>query len=156
RFEGKNGEKIVEGPIPPAMVEAANAARTEMLDAVSMFSDELTEAILEEKVTIDLIRAAIRKGKVELQLTPVLIRSAYNNKGVQKLLDAVLDYLPNPTEIVNEAVDLDEDEKKVALVSDPDKPTVVLAFKLEDGRYGQLTYLRVYQGHLRRDDTLVN
>jgi elongation factor G len=156
RFDGKNGEKIVELPIPAEMAEQAAEARVEMLDAASMFSDDLTMAMLEERVTPELIRSAIRQGAIDLKITPVLLGSAYKNKGVQKLLDAVVDYLPNPSQILNEAVDLDADEAKVALTSENDKPTVVLAFKLEDGRYGQLTYLRIYQGKLRRDDFIVN
>src|SRR6266542_1730058 len=127
-----------------------------MLDAASMFSDELTEAILEDRVTEQLIKAAIRKGAIELKLTPVFMGSAYKNKAVQKLLDGVVDYLPDPTEVVNEAHDLTKDEQKVVLTIDNEKPTVALAFKLEDGRYGQLTYLRIYQGKLQRDMFMTN
>jgi elongation factor G len=127
-----------------------------MLDAVSMFSDELTEAMLEERVTEDLIHAALRNATLARKVTPVLIGSAYKNKGVQPLLDAVVHYLPNPTEVVNDAINLDREEEPLRLDTDYEKPTVALAFKLEDGRYGQLTYLRIYQGALRRDDTFVN
>jgi len=156
RFEGENGQEVVAGDIPADMLADAEAAREEMLDAVSMFSDELTEAMLEEAVTDELIIEAVRRGTIARQLTPVFMGSAYKNKAVQPLLDAVVRYLPNPSEVVNEAVDLDNDEAKVELSSDFDKPTVALAFKLEDGRYGQLTYLRVYQGQLAKDGTLVN
>jgi elongation factor G len=157
RFNGDNGEDVVEGEIPAAMREQAVAAREEMLDAVSMFSDDLTAAMLEDKVTEELIHGAIRQGTLARKLTPVLIGSAYKNKGVQRLLDAVIHYLPDPTEVTNEAVELEKDAgNKVLLETDFSKPTVALAFKLEDGRYGQLTYLRVYQGALRRDDTMVN
>ena len=156
RFRGANGETIEEGDIPAAMAADAARAREEMLDAVSMFSDELTEAILEERVTEDLIRKAVRQGTLSRRVTPVLIGSAYKNKGVQPLLDAVIHYLPDPTEVVNEAIPLEGDGDKLALAADVEAPTVALAFKLEDGRYGQLTYLRVYQGALRRDDTIVN
>jgi elongation factor G len=82
--------------------------------------------------------------------------SAYKNKGVQPLLDAVCQLLPCPQDIENQALDLNQDEAQVALVSDPEKPTVALAFKLEDGQYGQLTYIRVYQGKLAKGDTVVN
>jgi elongation factor G len=157
RFRGDNGEEILEEDIPADMADEAEAAREELLDAVSMFDDELMEAILEENVTPDLIHKAIRTATLGLKITPVMMGSAYKNKGVQPLLDAVLAYLPDPTEVTNEAVDLEGDEEtKVTLETDPDKPTVVLAFKLEDGRYGQLTYLRVYQGKLERDATIVN
>ncbi len=155
-FHGDNGEEIEEKEIPANMKEEAKAAREAMLDAVSMFSDELTEAMLEEKVTEKLIEAAVRKGCIARQLTPVFMGSAYKNKAVQALLDGVTKYLPDPTEVENVAVDLDNNEAPMKLSIDNDKPTVALAFKLEDGRYGQLTYLRIYQGALRRDDTVVN
>jgi elongation factor G len=89
-------------------------------------------------------------------MTPVFLGSAYKNKAVQALLDGVIAYLPNPTEVDNFAHDLDNEEAKVPLASDPTKPTVALAFKLEDGRYGQLTYMRVYQGALKKDDLIYN
>ena len=156
RFGGNDGEVISESEIPSELQAEASKAREEMLDAASMFSDELTEAILEDRVTEALVRAAIRKGTLALKLTPVFMGSAYKNKAVQKLLDGVVDYLPDPTEVVNEAHDLTKDEQKVVLTIDNDKPTVALAFKLEDGRYGQLTYLRVYQGQLSRDMFMTN
>ncbi len=156
RFEGANGEKIIIGAIPENMAAEAQKAREEMLDAVSMYSDELTEAMLEEKVTEDLLNAAIRKATVNLRIVPVLMGSAYKNKAVQILLNAVTKYLPAPTDVVNEAVDLEKDEAKVELSSDPDKPLVMLAFKLEDGRFGQLSYLRVYQGTLTKGKEIVN
>jgi elongation factor G len=156
RFEGDNGEHIVEEEIPAELRDQAAAAREEMLDAVSMFSDELTEAILEEKVTEELIRAAVRKGVLSLQFCPVFLGSAYKNKGVQPLLDAVNAFLPSPEDVVNSAVDLANNEQPITLSSDPNKPLVALAFKLEDGRYGQLTYVRVYQGMLSRGQTLTN
>ncbi|MFO0756583.1 MAG: elongation factor G [Byssovorax sp.] len=156
RFEGANGEKIIEGDVPAGMAAEAQKAREEMLDALSMFSDELTEAILEEKVTEDVIVAAVRKATIGLQIAPVMMGSAYKNKAVQLLLDGVAAYLPNPAEIVNKGVDLDKDEAEVTLSSDPEKPLVMLAFKLEDGRYGQLSYLRVYQGTLTKGKEITN
>jgi elongation factor G len=156
RFGGEDGQEITESEIPAELQADAAKAREELLDAASMFSDELTEAILEDRVTAELIRAAIRKGTLELKLTPVFMGSAYKNKAVQKLLDGVVDFLPDPTEVVNEAHDLTKDEEKVVLTIDNDKPTVALAFKLEDGRYGQLTYLRLYQGKLSRDMFMTN
>ncbi len=155
-FDGDNGENLRIEEIPAELKEEAAQKREEMLDAVSMFSDELTEAILEENVTEDLVHEAIRKGTLSLELTPVFIGSAYKNKGVQSLLDAVLQYLPNPEEITNTALDLDRDEAEVTLSSSEEDPTVALAFKLEDGRYGQLTYIRIYQGKVVKGDTLYN
>ncbi len=156
RFEGDNGEHIIEEDIPAELQAEADTAREEMLDAVSMFSDPLMEAILEERVTEELIHEAIRKGTISLELTPVLVGSAYKNKGVQLLLDAVTRYLPCPTDVETHGVDLSNEEAKVLLTADPNKPLVSLAFKLEDGRYGQLTYVRVYQGTLAKGVNIVN
>src|SRR5580765_4701009 len=127
-----------------------------MLDHVSMFSDELIEDVLEERATPEMICTAVLKGTLKLELTPVFIGSAYKNKGVQPLLDAVTYYLPNPTEVENVALDLAHEEAPVVLKADPDEPMVSLAFKLEEGRFGQLTYLRVYQGRLKKGDSIVN
>jgi elongation factor G len=157
-FEGELGENVVEKEIPTELAADAETYREEMLDAVSMFSDELMEAILEERVTEELIHEAIRQGTLSLKLTPVLIGSAYKNKGVQPLLDAVVRYSPTPLDITNEAIDLTSDngEGHLTLNPDPEKAAVALAFKLEDGRYGQLTYMRIYQGRLGRDSFITN
>ena len=156
-FEGEFGEEPVDREIPGEHKAAAEAAREEMLDAVSMFSVELMEAILEDMLSEEVIWEAIREATISLQLTPMLIGSAYKNKGVQPLLDAVCRYLPNPTEIVNEGIRLDSaDEDKMILSSDPDDDVVLLAFKLEDGRYGQLTYIRLYQGTANRETLITN
>ena len=155
-FDGPNGETVREEEIPEERLHEAEASRETMLDAVSLFSDELTEAILEENVSEKLIRDAVRRGTLSLDLTPVFLGSAYKNKGVQPLLDAVTLYLPDPTEIENTGVDLSNDEAPITLATDPNKPLVALAFKLEDGRYGQLTYLRVYQGRLAKGASIVN
>ena len=147
-------ERIEE--IPEELMEEAKAKREELLDAASMFSDELMEAILEDSVTTDMIKAAIRKGTIGLQLCPVFMGSAYKNKGIQPLLDAVISYLPNPTEVENKALDLDNNEAEVILKSDENAKPVILAFKLEDGQFGQLTYIRIYQGKIKKGDTLLN
>jgi elongation factor G len=155
-FQGDNGENVVTDEIPEEMRGEAEIARESMLDAVSMFSDELMEAILEEAVTEELIHDAVRNGTLSMELTPVFLGSAYKNKGVQKLLDAVNRYLPSPLDGENTGVDLSNDEAPLTLASDPNKPLVALAFKLEDGRYGQLTYVRVYQGALKKGATIIN
>jgi len=155
-FDGPNGDIRRSEEIPESLRQQSEEKRSEMLDAVSMFSDELTEAILEDKVTPDLIHEAIRRGTVTLNLTPVLMGSAYKNKAVQPLLDAVTRYLPSPNEVTNEALDMSKSEERVVLQNEPGAPFVALAFKLEDGRFGQLTYIRVYQGKIRKGDTIVN
>ncbi len=156
-FEGDHGERVAVKDIPENMRDQAQEARDEMIDAASLFSEELTDAILEESDISDvMIKKAIRTGVLDRHITPVFLGSAYKNKAVQPLLDAVIDYLPSPLDINNEAIDLDNNEECVVLESSFDKPTVALAFKLEDGQYGQLTYLRVYQGCIAKGDTLIN
>jgi elongation factor G len=158
RFEGDSGEHVAWSDIPEHLRVEAEARREVMLDAVSMFSDDLTEAILEEAVTEDLIHEAVRRGVLATELTPVFMGSAYKNRGVQLLLDAVVRYLPNPTEVQNEALELgrDGEETSFVLSNDADDELVAHAFKLEDGPYGQLTYLRLYQGRLHKGADIVN
>jgi elongation factor G len=154
--DGPNGDAVREAEIPSHLKEEADARREELLDGVSMCSDELMEAMLEDNVTEEIIRSAIRKATINLELCPVFMGSAYKNKGIQPLLDGVVSYLPNPTDVTNKALDLDNNEEEVILKADEDLPPVVLAFKLEDGQYGQLTYIRVYQGKVKKGDELYN
>jgi translation elongation factor G len=155
-FEGEGGVNVRVAEIPEHMKANAQKYREEMLDAASMFSDELAEAFLEGTETEEMIKAAVRKGTLAEKFVPVFCGSAYKNKGIQPLLDAVIDYLPNPTEVKNTALDLDNNEQPLTLSSDPNAPVVALAFKLEDGKYGQLTYVRVYQGTIKKGDELYN
>nr|MCU0585366.1 elongation factor G [Desulfobacterales bacterium] len=156
-FDGEKGEAIRIEEIPETVSELARTKREQMLDAASMFSDELMEASLEEReIGADLIVAALRKATLSRQLTPVVMGSAYKNEGVQLLLDAVNSLLPCPTDVENYALDTDRDETPVRLASDPEAPLVALAFKLEDRTYGQLTYIRVYQGSLSKGETIIN
>ncbi len=155
-FFGDNGEVIERGPIPADMIEQSRTAHDEMLDQISMVNDELTEAMLEEKVTPELIRKCLRDSTIALKCTPVMLGSALGNKGVQLLLDGVCNYLPEPRDVENIALDLAHEEAPIVVESNPDKPLVMLAFKLEDGRYGQLTYVRIYQGKVEKDDFIVN
>jgi len=157
-FEGAAGEKVTRKEIPANLRVEAEARREVLLDAASMFSDELTEAVLEETVTPELIHEAVRRGTLQGGLTPVFLGSAYKNKGVQPLLDAVGRYLPDPTQIQNEAIEIQPDgqERSFVLSNDPDDALIAHAFKLEEGPYGQLTYIRLYQGELRKGSDIVN
>ena len=155
-FDGADGENVRVEEIPSELKEQTDKSREEMLDVVSMFSEELMEAALEGRETEELIYQAVRNGTITGELTPVLMGSAYRNKGIQPLLDAIVFFLPNPADVVNYAKDLDQDGKEVRLESDPDAGCVALAFKLEDGPYGQLTYLRIYQGTVKKGDQLLN
>ncbi len=156
-FDGPNGDVVRVEEIPQHLLAEAMERREELIDAVSLFSDTLTEAVLEEKeVTTDMIITAVRRGTLSREITPVFIGSAYKNKGVQPLLDAVVNFLPCPSEVENTALDLNDNEAPVPLSCESKKPVVALAFKLEDGQYGQLTYIRVYQGSLSKGDTIVN
>ncbi len=156
-FDGEQGDIIRYEDIPADMVDIASEKRDELLDAVSMFSDELMEAMLEEQeITDEMVHDAIRRGTLALEFAPVMIGSAYKNKGVQPLLDAVQSYLPCPTDVVNTALDLDNNEEEAEVSNNPSDPLVALAFKLEDGRYGQLTYVRTYQGVLKKGDFIYN
>jgi elongation factor G len=156
-FDGDNGEDIREEEIPAESLEEAKLARREMITALAEVDSVMEEKFLmEQEPTTAEIRAGLRRACIALKATPVFMGSAYKNKGVQLLLRGVNLYLPDPTEVTNIAHDQDKGEEKVILLSDPKKPFVGLAFKLEDGRYGQLTYMRIYQGSVSKGDFIVN
>ena len=158
-FDGPNGEDLRIAEIPANMKDDAEKYREELLDAASMFDDSLMEEIMEkgyDGVSEDKIIAAVRKGTLAEQFVGVFCGSAHVNKGIQPLLDAVVRYLPSPDEIKNVALDLDNNEAEVPLESVDNKPCVALAFKLDDGQYGQLTYTRVYQGKIKKGEELYN
>ncbi|MEE4166022.1 MAG: elongation factor G [Desulfocapsaceae bacterium] len=156
-FDGENGEILRYEEIPETMRADAARHREQLLEEVSMFSEELMEAVLEGgDIDTDLIYSAVRKGTLALEFTPVFIGSAYKNKGIQTLLNAVSAYLPCPTDVVNNALDLEKNEEEFPVSNSPEDPLIMLAFKLEDGRYGQLTYVRTYQGVLKKGDTVFN
>jgi elongation factor G len=156
-FDGDDGEFVREEEIPADRVEEAKTARHDMIASIADHDDAIADKFLgEQEVGVDELNAAIRRVTIALKMTPVFIGSAYKNKGVQLMLDGVNMYLPNPTEVQNIALDQNKSEEKVILESVPKKPFVGLAFKLEDGRYGQLTYMRIYQGSLTKGDFIVN
>lgn len=155
-FQEPFGENIKIEPIPSSLISEATQKREELLDAAAMFSDELTEAVLEDRVTENLIHEAIRRATIARALTPVFIGSAYKNIGVQPLLDGIVNYMPSPIDIENIALDIDQEEKTISLTSESNAPLVALAFKLEVSPYGQLTYLRIYQGSIKKGDSIMN
>ena len=156
-FDGQDGEKIREEAPPAEYAEQVKTARALMVEKVADVDDTLAEKFLaEEPVSNEELKAAIRRATLALKMTPVMCGSAVKNKGVQLLLDAVLDFLPNPTEVVNEGHDQDNGEAKIVVESDPSKPFIGLAFKLQQDKYGQLTYFRIYQGQVTSGDTIYN
>ncbi len=155
--EGEDGEIVIEKEIPAEFMEQAKEYRHELIGKAADFDDIVAEKFLNEiEPTEAELKEAIRKGCLTLQLTPVFCGSAYKNRGVQKMLDGVSDYLPNPTQVTNEALNLDKNEEKVDIIVDAKQPFVGYAFKLEDGKYGQLTYMRIYQGTVNKGDFIVN
>lgn len=156
-YEGSNGEEVIEKDIPSHLLNEANRRRQKMIERVADYDDIIAEKYLEEsEITNNELIAGIRRATIAMHITPVFVGTAKQNKGVQTMLDGVGLFLPAPNEIKNKALDLDDNEKEINLESNPDLPTVALAFKLEDGKYGQLTYMRIYQGKIAKGDNLVN
>jgi elongation factor G len=156
-FDGSNGENVRAEEIPAALKEEAAEARQEMLEALSMYSDELMEALLgEEEVSEQKIHEVTRHAVIEQEFCPVFLGSAFKNKGVQLLLDAITRYLPSPTEVTNTGNNPKEPGEKMKLDPDPKKPFVGMAFKIVDDEYGQLTYTRVYQGTVTKGEQYYN
>ncbi|HBB25138.1 MAG TPA: elongation factor G [Bacteroidetes bacterium] len=156
-FDGEGGSDVRKEAIPANLMDKAQELRHRLIETAADFDDELMEKFLgDEPVSADILIRAIRKGTLTMKMTPVFCGSAYKNKGVQTLLDGVGLFLPAPTDITNEALDQDNNEQKVVLDSEGVKPLVMLAFKLEDGRYGQLTYMRIYQGTIKKGDSIIN
>ncbi len=156
-FDGSNGEIVRAEPIPAEMAEVAASARRHLLEALSMYSDELLELLLEENEPPEsLIHATIKAAVLSQQLTPVFLGSAFKNKGVQPLLDAVVEYLPSPEECETRAFAVGDQAKVVELSSDPHRPMVAMAFKIVEDPYGTLTYLRIYQGAVEKGASYYN
>ena len=156
-FDGSNGEKVRVEEIPADLKEEAAEARHHMLESLSMYSDELMEKLLgEEEVPEALIHKIVREAVIGQGFTPVFLGSAYKNKGVQPLMDAVTRYLPSPLDRAYTALDPKNPGEKVALDSDSKKPFVGMAFKIMDDEFGQLTFTRVYQGTAKKGEMYFN
>ena len=155
--EGQNGEVIREAEVPDKVRQLAEEKRRVMIETLADVDDAIADAVLEERTpSPQEIKDAIRRATISLKFTPVLMGSALADKSVQPMLDAVCDFLPNPSEVENLALDRKRDEAPVKLVSYNSLPFVGLAFKLEESNFGQLTYIRVYQGSLRKGQTVTN
>jgi elongation factor G len=156
-FEGEHGEIRVSQPIPPHLQTEAQAAREKLLDRISILSEEMMANLMAgEEIPKQLIWDTIRQGTLSLEFIPVLIGSAFKNKGIQNLLDAISLYLPSPSEremVIATNVDT---KAPVKITAEPNDPVVAIAFKLIDDEFGQLTYTRLYSGTLQAGDRLYN
>ncbi|XP_028139211.2 elongation factor G, mitochondrial [Diabrotica virgifera virgifera] len=160
-FDGSFGDQLRYDEIPKEMRTESDERRHELIEHLSNCDEHFGEMYIEEKpITEADIKAAIRRSCLKRAFTPVFVGTALKNKGVQPLLDGVLDYLPNPGEVTNYALKEKEGEDAQKILLDPSrdgkKPFVSLAFKLEAGRFGQLTYMRCYQGKLQKGDSIYN
>jgi elongation factor G len=179
-FDGAQGEDVRREEIPAQYLDEAKAARAHMLETLSLYDDDLMVALLEERpISAEQIRPLVRAATLSQELTPVLMGTAFKNKGVQELLDGVLAYLPSPDDRQIEAIDLsgeakvaekeeesEEQESSVAkvaaagprkpLTTNPNDPLVCMAFKTVVETFGQLTYCRVYQGAIVKGESYTN
>ena len=161
-YEGEKGEDVVRKEIPAELQEKASAARAHMLETLSLFDDDLMVALLEEaEPELDDIIKVIRDATLSQEITPVMMGTAFRNKGVQELLDASIRYLPSPLDRDMTAQDLSNRDEKgrgapITLSSDDDKPLVTMAFKTVLEQFGQLTYCRIYQGKIEKGGTYIN
>ena len=156
-FDGDKGEDVRREPVPAQFKDEVESARHAMLEQLSLVSDPIMELLLEEQeVPVELIHRTIREATIASQICPVLMGSAYKNKGVQPLLDAVAAYLPSPLDRAIFAKDNDNGMAEVPLSADPDSPLVAMAFKLVEEQFGQVTYMRIYQGTLKKGTFYAN
>ena len=156
-FDGRHGEQVRADAIPAALQDEAAAARMHMLEALSMYSDRLMEMLLgEEEVPIELVYDLVRHAVIEQEFTPVVLGTAYRNKGIQPLLDAIVRFLPTPLDCDTFGKDPQDQEKQIQLEPDPAKPFVGMAFKIVDDEFGQLTFTRIYQGKIEKGGSYYN
>ncbi len=156
-FEGENGETVRTAEIPADLVDAAHEARQQMLESLAMYGDDLMELLLaEEEIPEEMIYKVVRQAVLGQQMTPVFMGTAYRNKGVQLLLDAVIKYLPSPLECEVKGHDPKDPEQLVPLTCDPSLPFVGMAFKIVEDPFGALTFTRIYQGTVKKGETYYN
>ena len=156
-FDGDRGEVVKETEIPDEYKEAVAEKRQELLEHLSDADDEIADLFLMgEFPDTATLKAGIRRSVIACKFVPVFMGSAYKNKGVQPLLDGVIDYLPQPSEKANFALDRNNDEQPVAVTANSDDPLLALAFKLDETQFGQLTYMRIYQGSLKKGNMIQN
>lgn len=160
-FEGEQGEHLRYEEIPDSIKAEYKRARQYMLESLSMYSDQLMELLLmENDVPEELIHDVIKNATLSLQLTPVFLGTAYRNKGIQPLLDAICRYLPSPLDRETDAYkahsQTDSEPVKMKLTASPNDPLVAMAFKIVEDPYGTLTFMRIYQGTLRKGNSYYN
>ncbi len=149
--DGPSGEQLRIEEIPEEYREEADRARHGLLDTLSLYDDTLMEIMLEgDDPTNHQIQDAIRRATISRDITPIFMGSAYKNKGVQLLLDAVCRYLPSPIDRMAYACDNDNDGAEVTISADPEGPMIAMAFKICDETFGQVTYARIYQGEMSK------
>lgn len=154
-FDGKSGEQLRQEGIPVEFLAEAKAKRTELIERLGEVDSTIEEKYIgEEEITYEDLKVAVRKACIAQTFFPVMMGSAIKNKGVQLVLDAVGDFLPSPLEKTTCAFDQKSNEEKITLTNDATKAFIGLAFKLEENKYGQLTYMRAYQGKIKRGDNL--
>ncbi|MFO0818908.1 MAG: elongation factor G [Pirellulales bacterium] len=156
-FDGRDGERVRLEPIPADLQAEAAQARHQMLEQLAMYSDALMEKLLgEEEISEEMIHDVLRQAVLHRDATPVFMGSAYKNKGVQLLLDAVVRYLPSPLDRNISAKKWDDPTQTFKLEPDPKKEFIGMAFKIVDDPFGQLTFMRIYQGTIRKGEAYVN
>lgn len=161
-FEGQHGEIVRCATIPNELFATAESARAQLVETLALLDDRLMEVVVNgEQPSVEELKRVLRAATLARKLTPVLMASAYKNQGVQPVLDAIKDFLPDPSQRVVDAEDLNEPQqdqppRRVQLRTDANAPAVVMAFKTVVQKFGQLTFLRLYQGQLAKGDTLKN
>lgn len=156
-FLGDSGDEVVEEEVPAELMEKCEQARMELVERLADIDEEIAEIFLSDEMpSPEVISAAIRRQTLARKFVPVFMGSAYKNKGVQALLDGVVAYLPNPEDKQNVGLDASNNEAEVVIPCDPKAPLIALAFKLQETKFGQLTYIRIYQGTLTKGGQATN